>query len=324
MFTFIPVVRISPNISSTAGHYGHLLVCVFASWIAQSIGARVVLRIDWSIKTKGSLHGDASEEDIAQRKIGFQKIFWIAKLCNVSEVIDEYGIRHTLDGIKRPQVYRVLNQKEYRVPIVYDYDHETITEERLIKFLEERDFPYCKSDESIDEKLPLIMEYTHVSISTFPKRFLPRLKRLCVKTNTPPRRFHKAYCHLQMDNLLGVTHIVRGNDFHSNRIRNVHEYWINREYEIPLPRFFRVPTLTLDSQKISSSEEDGIVGIYPQSRKDMELMVESVISPKYINRFLPTFDREWFRTLLNTSDPLLDSPIWKDKEIQLPNSFKGK
>ncbi|GAI66018.1 unnamed protein product, partial [marine sediment metagenome] len=61
-----------------------------------------------------------------EREIGFNRIYKSAKLCGISEVIDEYGIRHSLNGVERPQKYRVFKDEENNVPIIYDYSWDTL------------------------------------------------------------------------------------------------------------------------------------------------------------------------------------------------------
>jgi len=161
------------------------------------------------------------------------------------------------------------------------------------------------------------MEYTHVCLSTFPKDCIKKLKELCIKTNQLPRRFHKAYCHIEMDRLLGVTHVVRGDDFHSNRIYNIHEKNINKEWGILLFPAIKIPLIYFNGQKISASKEDGITGLFPTNRKDIENMIETFIKSEYLKYFLPEFDFKWFATLLKSNNPILDAPIWSYKELSI-------
>lgn len=311
-----PIVRVAPNISPNAGHYGHLFICIAAKWVAQAIDGRVLVRIDWHNLTRGSLHSDATDEEKTQRQIGFKRVLNMSKLCSVSEVIDEYGARHSLDGIERPQKYRIFEDACSHAPIIYDYTHESLDENDLLNFLEGQTTSLCHMQGELNRELPLIMEHTHVSMSTFPKEYLPKLKELCIKTQQLPRRFHKAYCHMQMDELLGVTHIVRGNDFHSNRIRNLHEMAIHNEWGLPLIPLIRIPILKTNGKKISASEDDGITGLFPEHNSDVEWVIRTVIKPKYLDRFLPTLDTKWFKSLLTSNDPILDAPIWTGNDLK--------
>jgi hypothetical protein len=310
------VVRVAPNISPTAGHYGHLFVMLVGSWIAQALGGRLIVRIDWSIKTRGSLHDDASPAERRARNVGFRRLLRLAKYCGASEVIDEFGVRHSLDGIIRNPVYRVLPEPGERMPIAYYYDADTLTDEGFIRFLKEFRGSYSRTM-SAPKELPLIAEQTHVRCSRFPREWIKDLIELCAKTGEPPRRFYKAYCHLEMDRLLGVTDIVRGFDAHSERIRKVHEAEIQRRWGLSLPKLYRVPLLMFHGQKISSSEEDGVVGLYPKSCCDVKRLIRAVIVDRYLDKVIPTLDKKWFRELLTSEDPLLDAPIWKNP-LELP------
>ena len=310
-----PIVRVSPNISETAGHFGHLLVCVFASYLAKSLSGRFIVRIDWSVKTRGSLHRTANETEIARRNLGFQRILHISQLCGASEVIDEYGRRLSLDGIVRPQLYRVFEKKESIKPIIYDY--ESVFDIPSIHFSKEKNIDYCKINEETDYTLPLIDEYTHIYLSTFPKKYLLYLEKLCEENRELPRRYHKAYCHMKMDELLGVTHVVRGNDFHSNRIRDIHENLFAKQWKVNLPNLIRVPTLMYDGEKVSASEEDGIIGLFPRNECDLNNMLHGILTESAFNKIKPNLDIDWFRSLLNSKHALLDSSIWRSNIINL-------
>ena len=298
------VVRAAPNISPNAAHYGQALLFLVSYWVAKALRGRAIVRIDWAFKTKGSMHRNATDQEKKEREIGFNRIYKLAKLCSISEVIDEYGMRHSLDGIERPKKYRVFKDEENNVPIIYEYGWDMLDVKKLNEFLikfppELARLPLY----GIDKKLPLFMEYTHVCLSTFPKEYIKRLKELCIETDQLPRRFHKAYCHIQMDRLLGVTHVVRGNDPYSNRIYNVHEKNINKEWGIkewgiPLFPVIKIPLVYYNGQKISASKEDGITGLFPTNRKDIENMIERLIKPEYLKYFLPEFDFEWFGNLV--------------------------
>ena len=312
------VVRTAPNISFNAGHYGHALLFIVSYWIAKALKGRAIVRIDWHIKTRGSMHGNATNQEKNEREIGFNRIYKSAKLCGISEVIDEYGIRHSLDGVERPQKYRVFKDEENNVPIIYDYSRDTLEAKKLDEFLTKSSLELaCLSLNHIDKKLPLFMEYAHVCLSTFPKEYIKRLKELCIETDQLPRRFHKAYCHIQMDRLLGVTHVVRGDDPYSDRIYNIHEKNINKEWGIPLIPLIKIPLIYSKGQKISASKEDGITGLFPTNQTDIENMTETVIKSGYLKYFLPEFDFEWFTTLLKSSNPILDAPIWSHKELSI-------
>jgi len=311
------VIRAAPNISLNAAHYGHALLFLVSYWVAKALQGRAIVRIDWQLSTRGSMHRNANNQEKKQREIAFNRIYELAKLCGISEVIDEYGIRHPLDGVERPQKYRVFKDEENNVPIIYEYDWDTLDAKKLDEFLTKSSPELaCLPLNSIDKKLPLIMEHTHICLSTFPKNQIKRLKELCIKTDQPPRRFHKAYCHMQMDRLLGVTHVMRGDDPHSNRI-NIHEKNINKEWGIPLFPVIKIPLIYSNGQKISASKEDGITGLFPTDRKDIENMIETVIKSEYLKYFLPEFDFEWFVTLLKSSNPILDAPIWSYKELSI-------
>jgi len=311
------VVRVAPNISPNAGHYGHALLFLVSCWIAKALKGRAIVRIDWHFKIKGSMHRNATIQEKKEREAGFNKIYKLAKLCGISEVIDEYGIRHSLDGIERRQKYRVFKDEENIVPIIYEYDWGTLDVEKLDEFLTKLPPELARpSLYKVEKSLPLFMEYTHIYLSTFPKKYIKKLKELCIKTNQLPRRFHKAYCHMQMDRLLGVTYVVRGNDQYSDRIYNIHEKNINKEWNIPLLPVIKTPLIYYDGQKISASKEDGITGLFPTNWRDIKNMIQTVIRPKYSKYFLPEFDPEWFRTLLKSSNPILDAPIWAYKEIK--------
>ena len=310
------VVRTAPNISPNAGHYGHALTFLVSYWVAKALGGRAIVRIDWQFSVKGSMHRNANIQEQKQREIGFDRIYELAKLCGISEVIDEYGFRYSLDGVEHPQKYRVFKDEENNIPIIYEYGWDTLDGKKLDEFLTKSSFETARLPiDSVDRKLPLFMEYTHVCLSTFPEDYIERLEELCIETNQLPRRFHKAYCHIQMDRLLGVTHIVRGNDAYSNRISNIHEKKLNEEWNIPLFPIIRIPLVYSKGQKISASKEDGITGLFPVSWQDIENMMEALIKPEYLKYFLPKFDFEWFATLLETSDPILDAPIWSYKEL---------
>lgn len=313
-----PIIRVAPNISSNAGHYGHALLFVIAYWIAKALHGRAIVRIDWQLKTKGSMHRNANNQEKQQRDIGFERIYDIAKICGISEVIDEYGIRYSLDGVRRPQKYRVFKDKKNNVPIIYDYDWDTLDNKKLYKQLIESSLEFVRPPiNNIDKKLPLIMEHTHVCLSGFPKGLIKRLKELCIKTDQLPRRFNKAYCHMKMDKLLGATHIVRGDDSHSNRIHNVHEKNINKEWGDQLIPVIKIPLIYCNGQKISASKEDGIIGLFPNNDKDIENMIKTVIRSEYLKYFLPEFDCKWFATLLKSNNPILDAPIWSYKELSI-------
>ncbi|NMB47966.1 hypothetical protein GYA13_00795 [Candidatus Kuenenbacteria bacterium] len=310
------IVRTAPNISLNAGHYGHVLTFLVAHWVAIALGGRAVVRIDWQLKTKGSMHRSASNRELEERQLGFDRICHLSKLCGISEVIDEYGIRFSLDGQKRSPKYRVFKDRENNIPIIYDYGWDTLGEEELRSFLSSSSFELARLPwDSVDKRLPLIMEHTHICLSSFPGKYLPRLKEICIATDQLPRRFHKAYCHLQMDSLLGVTHVIRGDDFHSNRVANVHERSLNQEWGIPLFPIIRIPLVYCNGQKISASEDDGIIGLFPTSKEQIENMVTTVIKPKYLRHFLPVLDGPWFAELLKSDQPLLDAPIWSYKEL---------
>lgn len=304
------IVRTAPNISPNAGHYGHVLTFLVSYWTANALNGRAIVRIDWQFKTKGSMHRNVTNQEKKERDVGFNRIYKLAKLCGISEVIDEYGIRYSLDGVERPQKYRVFKDKK-NISIIYEYDWNTLEAKKLDEFLTKYSFEFARLPlNRVDKKLPLFLEYAHVCLSTFPKRHIKKLKELCIKTKQLPRRFHKAYCHMQMDRLLGVTHIVRGNDPYSNRIYNIHEKNINKEWGIPLLPIIKIPLVYCNGQKISASKEDGITGLFPTNRKDIENMIESLIKPKYLKYFLPKFDFKWFATLLKSSNPILDAPVW--------------
>lgn len=310
------IIRTAPNISPNAAHYGHALTFLISHWVAKALGGRTVVRIDWQFKTRGSMHRNASEYEKKQRQLGFERICNLAKLCHISEVIDEYGIRHPLDGIQRLPKYRVFKDKENDVPIIYEYDRDTLDPEELKRFLVESPPEIaCSSPISVNKELPLIMEHTHICLSNFPQEYISELKELCIKTDQLPRRFHKAYCHIEMDRLLGVTHVVRGNDFHSNRIHNVHEKNLNERWGIPLFPIIRIPLIYSQGQKISTSKEDGVVGLFPTNESDIKNMIKVIIRPEYLGYFLPKFDHQWFAGLLKTDDPILDAPIWSGREL---------
>ncbi len=317
------VVRAAPNISPNAAHYGQALLFLVSYWVAKTLRGRAIVRIDWHFKVKGSMHRNANNQEKKQRETGFNRIYKLAKLCGISEVIDEYGIRHHLNGIERPQKYRVFKDEENNVPIIYEYGWDTSDAKKLKEFLIKFPPELARSPLiPVNKKLPLFMEYTHVCLSTFPKSYIKKLKELCIKTNQLPRRFHKAYCHMRMDRLLGVTHIIRGNDPYSNRIYNVHEKSINKEWNIPLFPIIKIPLVYYDGQKVSASKEDGITGLFPTDRKDIENMIERLIRPEYLKYFLPEFDPEWFATLLKSSNPIFDAYIWlykrkKQKDLYL-------
>lgn len=311
------VVRAAPNISANAAHYGHALLFLVSHWVAKALQGRAIVRIDWQFKVRGSMHRNANDREKKEREIGFNRIYKLAKLCGISEVIDEYGIRHSLDGVKRPQRYRVFKDEENNVPIIYEYGWDTLDAKNLDEFLKKSLLEFARSPSNrVNKELPLIMEHTHVCLSTFPKRYIKKLKELCIKTDQLPRRFHKAYCHLQMDRLLGVTHVARGDDPHSNRIYDIHEKNINKEFGVPLFPVIKIPLVYSNGQKISASEEDGITGLFPTNWKDIENMIETLIKPQYLKYFLPEFDFEWFATLFKkSSNPILDVPIWSYKEL---------
>lgn len=312
------VVRAAPNIALNAGHYGHALLFLVSYWVAKALQGRAIARIDWQLIARGSMHRNASNQEKKEREIGFNRIYELAKLCGISEAIDEYGIRHPLDGVERPQEYRVFKDEENNVPIIYEYDWDTLDAKKLDEFLTKSSLEFARLPlNSVNKKLPLIMEYTHVCLSTFPKRYIQKLKELCIKTDQPPHRFHKAYCHMQMDRLLGVTYVARGDDSHSNRIYNIHEKNINKEWGIPLFPVIKIPLIYSKGQKISASKEDGITGLFPTNRKDIENMIETSVKPEYLKYFLPEFDFEWFATLLKSRNPILDAPIWSYKELSV-------
>lgn len=312
------VVRVAPNISPNAAHYGHASLFLVSYWVAKALQGRAIARIDWQLSVKGSMHRNANNQEKKQREIGFNRIYKLAKLCGISEVIDEYGIRHSLDGVERPQKYRVFKDEKNNVPIIYEYDWDTLDAKKLDEFLTKCSPELARLPlNNVDKKLPLIMEHTHICLSTFPRDRIKRLKELCIKTDQPPRRFHKAYCHMQMDRLLGVTYVVRGDDPHSNRIYNIHEKNINKEWGIPLFPVIKIPLIYSNGQKISASKEDGITGLFPTDRKDIENMIETFIKSEYLKYFLPEFDFEWFATLLKSSNPILDAPIWSYKELSI-------
>lgn len=120
-----------------------------------------------------------------------------------------------------------------------------------------------------------------------------------------------------MDRLLGVTHIVRGDDPYSNRIYDIHEKNINKEWGVLLFPLIKIPLIYCKGQKISASKEDGITGLFPSNQKDIKNMIKTVIKPEYLKHFLPEFDFEWFETLLKSKNPLLDAPIWSYKELSI-------
>ena len=120
------VVRVAPNISPSAAHYGHALLFLASYWVAKALQGRAIVRIDWQFGVKGSMHRNANNQEKKEREIGFNRIYKLAKLCGMSEVIDEYGIRHSLDGIERPQKYRVFKDENNNVPIIYEYDWSTL------------------------------------------------------------------------------------------------------------------------------------------------------------------------------------------------------
>jgi len=312
------IVRAAPNISLNVAHYGHALLFLVSCWVAKALKGRAIVRVDWQFKVKGSMDRNATNQEKKQRVIGFNRIYKVAKLCGVSEVIDEYGNRHSLDGVERPQKYRVFKDKKNNVPIIYEYGWDTLDAKKLNEFLKKSSLELARLPlNKINKKLPLIVEYTHICLSTFPKRYIKKLKKLCIKTDQLPRRFHKAYCHMQMDRLLGVTHIMRGDDPHSNRIYDIHEKNINKEWGIPLFPLIKIPLIYSKGQKISTSKEDGITGLFPANQKDIKNMIKTVIKPEYLKYFLPEFDSEWFVTLLKSKNPLLDVPIWSYKELSI-------
>lgn len=313
-----PIIRVAPNISSNAAHYGHALLFVIAYWTAKALHGRAIVRIDWQFKTRGSMHRDANDQEKQQREIGFERVYNIAKICGISEVVDEYGVRYPLDGVKRFQKYRVFKDKKNSIPIIYDYGWDTLDDKKLYKQLIESSLEFARpSVNSVNKKLPLIMEHTHVCLSGFPKDRIKRLKELCVETGQLPRRFNKAYCHMKMDKLLGVTHVVRGDDPHSNRIYNVHEKNINKEWGDRLFAVIKIPLIYCKGQKISASKEDGITGLFPNNNKDIENMIKTFIKPAYLKYFLPEFDSKWFAILLKSNNPILDAPIWSYKELSI-------
>jgi len=313
-----PIIRVAPNISSNAAHYGHALLFVIACWTAKALKGRAIVRIDWQLKTKGSMHRDASEKEKQQRNEGFKRIYNVAKLCGMSEVIDEYGVRHSLDGVERSQKYRVFKDKTNEVPIIYDYGWDTLDDKKLYRELVEASAEYASlPTNKVGRKIPLIMEHAHVCISGFPKDRIKRLKKLCIATDQLPRRFNKAYCHMKMDELLGVTHIMRGDDPHSNRISNVHEKNINKEWGDKLVPLIRIPLIYCKGQKISASKEDGITGLFPENIEDLEDMIKAFIKPEYLKYFLPELDSKWFAALLKSKDPILDAPIWSHEELSV-------
>ena len=310
------VVRTAPNISSNAAHYGHALTFLVSYWVAKALGGRAVVRIDWQFKIKGSMHRNANEFERRQRQIGFEKILNLARLCNISEVIDEYGIRYSLDGIQRSQKYRVFKDEENNIPIVYEYGWDTLDQRKLERFLIESPPELARpAFNGVDKNLPLIMEHTHVCLSNFPQEHILELKKLCIETNQLPRRFHKAYCHIEMDRLLEVTHVVRGNDFHSNRIRDVHEKNLNKRLGISLFPVVKIPLVFSQGEKVSASKEDGIVGLFPIDKTDIENMLRTIIDSRYLEYFVPELNHQWFSSLLLTDNPIFDTPIWSNKEL---------
>jgi hypothetical protein len=310
------IVRTAPNISQNAAHYGHALTFLASYWVAESLGGRAIARIDWQLKTKGSMHRNANEYKLKQRQIGFEKILHLAKLCDMSEVIDEYGIRYSLDGTQRLPQYRVFEDEENNIPIFYEYDCDTLDLDKLKEFSTKSPPELARpAFINIDKKLPLIMEHTHVCLSNFPQEYIANLKKLCIETNQLPRRFHKAYCHLEMDRLLGVTHIVRGSDFHSNRVCDVHEKNLNKEWGVPIFPIIKIPLVYSQGEKVSASKEDGIVGLFPTIKADINNMIKTIIKPEYLKYFIPNFNPRWFKNLLTTSNSILDAPIWSNKEL---------
>lgn len=310
------VVRTAPNISSNAAHYGHALTFLVSFWVAKALGGRAIVRIDWQLKTKGSMHRNANEFEKKQRLIGFRKILSLAKLCNISEVIDEYGVRYSLDNVQRLQQYRVFKDEENNIPIIYEYGWDTLDRIKLERFLIKSPPKLARpAFNDVNRNLPLIMEHTHVCLSDFPQEYISELKKLCIETNQLPRRFHKAYCHIEMDRLLGVTHVVRGNDFHSNRICNIHEKNLNKKWGVPLFPVVKIPLVRSKGKKISASKEDGIVGLFPVNKTDLENMIRTIIKPKYLEHFVPEFNHKWFSNLLLTNNPIFDAPIWSNKEL---------
>ncbi len=310
------IVRTAPNISPNAAHYGHALTFLVSHWVAKALGGRAIVRIDWQFKARGSIHRNASENEKRQRQLGFDRICRLAKLCYISEVIDEYGIRHSLDNIQRAPKYRVFKDEKNDVPVIYEYDWDTLDSEELKKFLVQSSPEMARPPSvGVDKKLPLIMEHTHICLSNFPQEYISKLKELCIKIDQLPRRFHKAYCHIEMDRLLGVTHVVRGNDFHSNRIYNMHEKNLNRLWGVMLFPIIKIPLIYSKGQKISASKEDGVVGLFPTNEGDIENMIKALIRPEYLKRFLPEFDHQWFAGLLKTDDPILDALIWSHMEL---------
>jgi len=73
------VIRAAPNISSNAGHYGHALLFLVSYWIAKALQGRMIVRIDWQLGTKGSMHRNANNQERKQREAGFNKIYELAK-----------------------------------------------------------------------------------------------------------------------------------------------------------------------------------------------------------------------------------------------------
>jgi hypothetical protein len=313
-----PVIRVAPNISSNAAHYGHALLFLIACWTAKALGGRAIVRIDWQLKTSGSMHRDANKQEKRQREVGFKRIYDIAKLCGISEVIDEYGVRHSLDGIRRLPKYRVFKDKINNIPIIYDYGWDTLDDKKLYRSLLKSSPKFSRPPVGhINKKLPCLMEHTHVYMSGFPKNRIKKLKELCIKTGELPRRFNKAYCHMKMDKLLGVTHVMRGDDPHSNRICDVHEKNINKEWGDQLAQVIKIPLIFCNGQKVSASKEDGITGLFPKNSQDIENMIKTFIKPEYLKHFLPELDSKWFSTLLESNNPILDAPIWSYKELSI-------
>lgn len=98
---------------------------------------------------------------------------------------------------------------------------------------------------------------------------------------------------------------------------NIHEKNINKEWGIPLIPLIKILLIYSKGQKISASKEDGITGLFPTNQTDIENMIETVIKSGYLKYFLPEFDFEWFTTLLKSSNPILDAPIWSYKELSI-------
>jgi len=95
----------------------------------------------------------------------------------------------------------------------------------------------------------------------------------------------------------------------------MHEKNLNKKWGIPLLPIIRIPLIHSQGKKISASEEDGIVGLFPTNRNDIENMIKAFIKPEYLGYFLLKFDHQWFACLLKKDDPILDAPIWSYGEL---------